>query len=68
MLKAQAAGIDGAKPGITGREMDKLARDIIDEAGYGDAFGHSLGHGVGLKFTNSPTLRRRHRPNWKPEM
>ena len=54
VLKAQAAGIDGAKPGITGREMDKLARDIIDEAGYGDAFGHSLGHGVGLEIHEFP--------------
>ena len=54
VLKAQAAGINGAKPGITGREMDKLARDIIDEAGYGDAFGHSLGHGVGLEIHEFP--------------
>ena len=54
VLKAQADGIDGAKPGITGREMDKLARDIIDEAGYGDAFGHSLGHGVGLEIHEFP--------------
>lgn len=54
VLKAQAVGIDGAKPGITGREMDKLARDIIDEAGYGDAFGHSLGHGVGLEIHEFP--------------
>ena len=54
VLKAQAAGIDGAKSGITGRDMDKLARDIIDEAGYGDNFGHSLGHGVGLEIHEFP--------------
>lgn len=54
VLKAQAAGIVGAKPGITGRDMDKLARDIIEEAGYGDNFGHSLGHGVGLEIHEFP--------------
>ena len=54
VLKAQAAGSVGAKPGITGRDMDKLARDIIEEAGYGDNFGHSLGHGVGLEIHEFP--------------
>ena len=39
---------------ITGRDMDKLARDIIEEAGYGDNFGHSLGHGVGLEIHEFP--------------
>lgn len=51
---AQNAGLAAARPGITGRELDAAARDIIRDAGYGDAFGHSLGHGVGLEIHEYP--------------
>ena len=44
---AQQAAIAAIKPGLTGREVDKIARNIIKKAGYGDAFGHGLGHGIG---------------------
>ena len=51
---AQNAGLAAARPGITGKELDAAARDIIRDAGYGDAFGHSLGHGVGLEIHEFP--------------
>ena len=54
VLRAQLAGCEAAKPGILGRDMDKAARDIIDAAGYGQYFGHSLGHSVGLYIHEGP--------------
>ncbi|MDE7138199.1 MAG: aminopeptidase P family protein [Ruminococcus sp.] len=54
VLEAQLAGIENARAGITGKEFDKISRDIIEKAGYGDNFGHSLGHGVGLEIHEKP--------------
>ena len=45
--EAQQAAIAAIKPGRTGREVDKIARNIIKKAGYAEAFGHGLGHGIG---------------------
>lgn len=56
---AQAVALAGLRAGITGREADALARERIAAAGYGDAFGHSLGHGVGLQVHEGPTLSPR---------
>jgi Xaa-Pro aminopeptidase len=56
VLKAQLAAIEGIKSGMDGAQADGLARDVIEQAGYGDAFGHSLGHGVGLAVHESPIL------------
>jgi Xaa-Pro aminopeptidase len=56
VLQAQKAAIDGIVPGMTGAEADKLARDYIAEAGYGEAFGHSLGHGLGMVVHENPRL------------
>jgi len=56
VLEAQSAAIEGIRHGMTGHEADRLARDIIQQAGYGDAFGHSLGHGVGLAAHEEPRL------------
>lgn len=55
VLKAQLAGLNAVKSGITGKELDKISRDIIEAAGYGDYFGHSLGHGVGMEIHEAPT-------------
>lgn len=44
----------GAKAGMTGVAVDKLARDVIEQAGYKDYFGHGLGHGVGLNVHEGP--------------
>ena len=55
VLKAQKAAIAATKAGMTGREVDKIARDIIAEAGYGDYFGHGYGHGLGMEVHEAPS-------------
>ncbi len=54
VLEAQLAGIDAAKPGVSGREIDAAARKVIEQAGYGEYFGHSFGHSLGLEIHESP--------------
>ena len=54
VLAAQRAGIETARAGISGADVDGAARDIITRAGYGDAFGHGFGHGVGLDIHEAP--------------
>ncbi len=54
VLKAQTTVIDNLKAGMKGKEYDKIARDIITEAGYGQYFGHGLGHSVGLEIHEDP--------------
>jgi Xaa-Pro aminopeptidase len=56
-LRAQQAAIAAIKPGMTGEEVDAIARDIIADAGFGGYFGHGLGHGVGLDIHEEPRLR-----------
>ncbi len=56
VLEAQLASLAYAKPGVSCRETDKVARDIIDAAGYKGCFGHSLGHGVGMYVHEAPGL------------
>ena len=56
VLEAQTTAIDALKAGLGCRQADKIARDIIDGAGYKGCFGHSLGHGVGLYIHESPRL------------
>ncbi|KAJ83954.1 Aminopeptidase YpdF (MP-, MA-, MS-, AP-, NP- specific) [Enterococcus faecalis NJ44] len=45
-----------AKPGLTGIQLDAIARDHIASYGYGDAFGHSTGHGIGLEIHEGPNV------------
>jgi Xaa-Pro aminopeptidase len=56
---AQQAGIDAVRAGVTGSAVDAVSREVIDDAGYGDAFVHSLGHGVGLEIHEAPSLGRK---------
>jgi Xaa-Pro aminopeptidase len=56
VLKAQVAAIAATGEGTRGKEADGVAREIIRAAGYGEAFGHSLGHGVGLAAHELPRL------------
>jgi Xaa-Pro aminopeptidase len=55
-LRAQQAALAALRPGMTGREADAVARDLIAGAGLGERFGHSLGHGVGLDVHEDPRL------------
>ncbi|AQU81029.1 Xaa-Pro dipeptidase [Planococcus faecalis] len=56
VLKAQELGVEKIGPGMSGIEADAIARDYIKSKGYGDAFGHSTGHGIGLEVHEGPGL------------
>ena len=56
VLRAQLEAEEQARAGMTGKELDAIARDIIADAGYGEAFGHSLGHGIGLEVHEEPRV------------
>lgn len=63
VLEAHQAVSAAARPGMTGFELDKVARDYIVQAGYGDKFGHGTGHGIGLDIHEGPTIsRNNHEP------
>ncbi len=66
--KANLAAIAAAKPGMTGRELDKVARDVIAKGGHGPDFGHSLGHGVGYEIHESPMASTKSETVLKPGM
>jgi Xaa-Pro aminopeptidase len=54
--KAQAAAIDAARPGVECGELDRIARQVITEAGFGEYFLHRLGHGMGIECHEPPYL------------
>jgi len=56
-LEAQVAGLEAYGPGVSGRDADAAARDVIAAAGWGEEFGHGLGHGIGLEVHEAPTAR-----------
>jgi Xaa-Pro aminopeptidase len=59
VLEAQLAALDAVRPGARGEDVDAVARKVIEAAGYGDHFGHGLGHGVGLEVHEAPRLSPR---------
>lgn len=59
VLEAQMKCLDYAKTGIVCKDLDAVARDYITEKGYGDAFGHGLGHSVGMEIHESPAANTR---------
>ncbi|WP_026961107.1 M24 family metallopeptidase [Alicyclobacillus herbarius] len=56
--KANELALAAARPGLTGRELDAVARNYLAHQGLADAFGHSLGHGVGLAIHESPRVSK----------
>lgn len=58
VLEAQLNCLEKLKPGISGREGDALARDVIAKHGYADYFGHGTGHGLGMEIHESPRLSK----------
>jgi Xaa-Pro aminopeptidase len=58
VLEAQLKAIDFLRPGVTTRQADQVARDVIDKAGFGKEFGHGLGHGIGREIHELPYMRK----------
>ncbi len=58
VLAAQLAGLAAVRPGPNGKEIDAVARELIEAGGHGEHFGHGLGHGVGLEVHEAPRLSR----------
>ena len=59
VLEANKKAVSAIKPGVKTSEVDKAARDVIEEYGYGDAYIHSTGHGVGLEIHEMPSLSQK---------
>lgn len=68
VLEAQMEAVEKIKPGMTGIEADAISRDFISKNGYGDYFGHSLGHGIGLEVHEGPGLSPRSKTELVPGM
>ena len=58
VLEAQEAAIKFLRPGVTTLQADRVARDVIERAGFGKEFGHGLGHGIGREIHELPTMRK----------
>ncbi|ALS74173.1 Xaa-Pro dipeptidase [Planococcus rifietoensis] len=68
VLDSQVLALENIKPGMTGIEADAIARDYIKSKGYGEAFGHSTGHGIGLEVHEGPGLSFRSETVLEPGM
>lgn len=66
--KAQKAGIETVRAGVTSQQVDRAARRVIADAGYGKYFGHALGHGVGMAVHEEPRISARTRRKLKAGM
>ncbi|GIN38339.1 M24 family metallopeptidase [Heyndrickxia oleronia] len=68
VLESQLLAVEKIKPGMTGIEADAIARDYIAEKGYGEYFGHTLGHGIGLEVHEGPAISFRSELALQPGM
>ncbi len=68
VYRAQCEAVAAVKPGLTGKDIDSVARDIITEAGYGEQFGHGLGHSIGLETHEPPALNPKNNTTLQPGM
>jgi Xaa-Pro aminopeptidase len=68
VLNAQLKAIEAIRPGVTGQEIDGIARGVIADAGFGRYFGHGLGHGIGLDIHELPRLATTSSTVLKPGM
>ena len=59
MLQAQLAGIAATRAGVPGKEIDGAARKVIEDAGYGEYFGHGYGHSLGIEIHETPNANSR---------
>lgn len=64
--RAVEAAIAATEAGVHARDVDRAARDVIQEAGFGDRFGHGTGHGVGLEVHERPSVNARSRETLEP--
>lgn len=68
VLASQLLALEKVGPNMTGKEADAVARDYLASKGYGEAFGHSLGHGIGLEVHEAPSLSVRGETVLEPNM
>ena len=68
VLEAQMAGLEAVKPGAMGKEVDAAGRKVIEDAGYGQYFGHGIGHGVGLAVHEGPSAGKKSETVLQPGM
>lgn len=68
VLEAQEIALEYIKSGILGKDIDKKARKLIEDHGFGKNFGHSLGHGVGIEIHEEPKLSKKSMTKLMPGM
>jgi Xaa-Pro dipeptidase len=68
VLRAQTGAIEACRPGVRMGDLDRTARDVIREAGYGDYFTHRLGHGLGIDVHEPPSIHEANDGVLKPGM
>ena len=66
LIEAQRAGLEDVRAQADGREVDAIARRVIEAGGHGDEFGHGLGHGVGIEVHEAPRLSTRSEDQLEP--